>query len=114
MKKLLIAAAIVGSFATVSIATTAQAQPRDRFSFSFNTGDVQMGYSNGYFDNRGRWNNWRSAREAREFRRNYNGRYRNRWYDSDRDGIPNRYDRDVDGDGTPNRYDRRPRNPYRD
>lgn len=26
--------------------------------------------------------------------------------DSDRDGIPNRYDRDRDGDGVPNRYDR--------
>jgi hypothetical protein len=35
------------------------------------------------------------------------------WRDSDRDGVPNRYDRDRDGDGVPNRYDRRPRNPYR-
>jgi hypothetical protein len=33
--------------------------------------------------------------------------------DSDRDGVPNRYDRDRDGDGVPNRYDRRPDNPYR-
>lgn len=37
--------------------------------------------------------------------------------DSDRDGIPDRYDRvynprwDVDGDGVPNRYDRRPYDP---
>lgn len=35
------------------------------------------------------------------------------WGDSDRDGVPNRYDRDRDGDGVPNRYDRRPGNPYR-
>lgn len=33
--------------------------------------------------------------------------------DSDRDGIPNRFDRDRDGDGVPNRYDRAPDNPYR-
>jgi hypothetical protein len=34
-------------------------------------------------------------------------------YDADRDGVPNRYDRDRDGDGVPNRYDRRPDDPYR-
>lgn len=33
--------------------------------------------------------------------------------DFDRDGVPNRYDRDRDGDGVPNRYDRRPNNPNR-
>jgi hypothetical protein len=33
--------------------------------------------------------------------------------DSDRDGIPDRYDRDRDNDGVPNRFDRRPNNPYR-
>ncbi|VWX55675.1 conserved exported hypothetical protein [Burkholderiales bacterium 8X] len=33
--------------------------------------------------------------------------------DSDRDGVPNRYDRDRDNDGVPNRFDRRPNNPYR-
>lgn len=113
MKKLLIAAALVGTFATVSVANTAHAQ-RDRFSFSFDTGDVRMGYSNGYFDNSGRWHAWRNAREAREFRRHYGRRFNNRWYDADRDGIPNRYDRDRDNDGVPNRFDRRPNNPYRD
>jgi hypothetical protein len=35
------------------------------------------------------------------------------WGDRDRDGVPNRYDRDRDGDGVPNYYDRRPYNPYR-
>jgi hypothetical protein len=43
---------------------------------------------------------------------------RGAWGDSDRDGVPNLYDRDsrrydADGDGVPNRYDRAPRNPYR-
>ena len=31
----------------------------------------------------------------------------------DRDGIPNRADRDRDGDGVPNRQDARPNNPQR-
>ena len=35
------------------------------------------------------------------------------YYDADRDGIPNRYDRDRDNDGVPNYADTRPSNPYR-
>ena len=31
----------------------------------------------------------------------------------DRDGVPNRYDRDRDGDGVPNRVDNAPNNPRR-
>lgn len=53
---------------------------------------------------------------------------RGAWGDADRDGVPNRYDRDsrfyngrvvhrpwgdADRDGVPNRYDRAPNNPYR-
>jgi hypothetical protein len=34
-------------------------------------------------------------------------------HDQDRDGIPNRFDRDRDGDGVSNRRDDRPNNPYR-
>ena len=33
--------------------------------------------------------------------------------DRDNDGVANRYDRDRDGDGVPNRYDRAPDNRYR-
>ena len=33
--------------------------------------------------------------------------------DNDRDGVPNRYDRDRDNDGVPNRHDDRPDNPRR-
>ena len=113
MKKLLIAAAIVGSFATASIATTASAVAREAFTFSLNSGDVSLGYRNGYFDRDHRWHTWRNAREAREFRMRFGNRYSNRWYDEDRDGVPNRYDRDRDGDGVPNRLDVRPDNPYR-
>ena len=34
-------------------------------------------------------------------------------FDADRDGIPDRRDRDRDGDGVPNRHDARPDNPWR-
>ncbi len=37
--------------------------------------------------------------------RNWNSANR----DTDRDGIPNRYDRDANGDGMPDRYQGRPR-----
>jgi hypothetical protein len=30
--------------------------------------------------------------------------------DRDHDGVPNRFDRDRDGDGVPNRFDREPDN----
>ena len=43
----------------------------------------------------------------------YGARDHDRYYDRDRDGIPNRYDRDRDNDGVPNYADRRPNNPYR-
>ena len=33
--------------------------------------------------------------------------------DRDRDGIPDRYDRDLDNDGVRNRHDRQPNNAYR-
>lgn len=109
MKKHLLAAiAVIGAAVAIpNVAAPAPAQAQGFFSFSFDTGDVRMAYRDGWYDNRGRWHSWRDAREAREFRSRYAGRYR----DSDRDGIPNRFDRDRDGDGIPNRYDARPNRP---
>jgi len=109
MKKLLLAAAaVVGAIAFVPVTgAMAPAAAQGSFSFSFDTGDVHMAYRDGYYDRYNRWHAWRSAREAREFRSRYASRYR----DSDRDGIPNRYDRDRDNDGIPNRYDRNPNRP---
>lgn len=40
-------------------------------------------------------------------------RERGREHDHDRDGVPNRVDRDRDGDGVRNRDDNRPNNPNR-
>jgi hypothetical protein len=72
----------------------------------------------------GHWLQARSGYEYREPR--WVQRANGEWYlvgnnwerrgpmgDRDRDGIPNRYDRDKDGDGIPNAYDDRPnRNAY--
>jgi hypothetical protein len=121
MKSLRIAVATVLCSAVLG-ATAAPVLARDAVSFSFNIGDVRMGYSDGYWDNQHRWHNWRSSREAREFRRLHSDRYVNErhtrlrnagWRDEDRDGIPNRFDRDRDNDGVPNRYDNHPDNSRR-
>jgi hypothetical protein len=110
--KILLAA---GALLTAGMAGTvpASAQPN---SFSFRAGDVAIGYNDGYYDRSHRWHQWRNAREHRWYRTNYGSRhgyYRSMRRDSDRDGVPNRFDRDRDNDGVPNRYDDRPNNPYR-
>lgn len=125
MKKLILAAALFGAFATVSVGSSLPVVAADTFSFRFNTGDVAFAYSDGYWDKNRRWHKWRNAREAREYRNRYAHNYYNHRHDrdrrnmgwrgdQDRDGVPNRFDRDRDGDGTPNRFDDRPSNPRRD
>lgn len=42
----------------------------------------------------------------------WHGGHGGRRFDQDRDGIPNRRDRDIDGDGVPNWRDQAPRHPY--
>ncbi|MGI4718956.1 MAG: YXWGXW repeat-containing protein [Janthinobacterium lividum] len=84
----------------------------------------RRGYASGYgyYDGRGRDRDY-----YRDDRRYGHDRYdRGGRRDTDRDGIPNRYDRDRDNDGirndrdrdrdgdrVPNRYDSQPNNPYR-
>lgn len=117
MKKLILALAVIGTIgAAGTIVAPQPAAAQERFSFSFDTGNIFMGYRDGYYDRDRRWHRWRNAREAREFRMRYRDRYRDRygWRDRDYDGVPNRYDRDRDGDGVPNRWDARPNNPWRD
>jgi hypothetical protein len=113
--KILLAAA---ALSTASLAATAPASAQPT-SFSFRVGDVAFGYSDGYYDRYHNWHAWRNAREHNWYRANYGHSYRGYHHrgwrrDSDRDGIPNRFDRDRDNDGVPNWADRRPRNPYRD
>ena len=111
--KILLAAGVLSAASLAAV--PASAQPT---SFSFRVGDVAMGFNDGYYDRYHRWHHWRNAREHRWYRANYADNYRQYRHrgwrqDSDRDGIPNRFDRDRDNDGVPNRYDDRPNNPYR-
>jgi len=122
MKTLVLAAAVVTAFG-LSTMTVAPAMARDTFSFSFDAGNVAFAYSDGYWDRDRKWHKWRNSREAREYRNRHGGNYTHRRHareanmgwrgDQDRDGVPNRYDRDRDGDGINNRRDDAPSNPRR-
>ena len=112
MKKLLMAAAVIGTFATaslVSVTASAPAFAADAFSFSFDTGAVRFGYSDGYWDNDHHFHKWRNAREAREFRARFGDRYQALKHTR----AKNAGWRDDDHDGVPNRADNHPENPYR-
>lgn len=65
---------------------------------SYNNGYYNRSYSSGYYyPNSSYSSSYYTAN--RTPRRGPNGDY-------DRDGIPNRYDRDANGDGVPDRYQR--------
>ena len=64
---------------------------------------------NGDYDGDGIANRW----DPNPYRYDRTARHQGNRRDLDRDGIPNRYDRDRDGDGVRNQYDRAPNNAYR-
>jgi hypothetical protein len=70
----------------------------------------------GYYYHPSRWEQrdgrWTLERGKWDRERWAENRY-SRGGDRDRDGVPNRVDRDKDGDGVPNRYDAAPNNPRR-
>lgn len=86
---------------------------RDPVTLSFDIGDVETAYSDGYWDNHHRWHNWRNAEEAREFQRRHVERYvperhtkvRNNGLRDGEDGrIRNPFDRDQDRDNVPETF----------
>lgn len=79
-----------GVFTAVSLlaagaVTTAPAQARDRVDFSVTLGNVEIGYADGYYDDRRRWHRWNSNDEREWYRRNYRDRYFHMRRDRDRD-----------------------------
>ena len=91
--KWLMAAGLLAVTTAGCVETTTSGYP----STSYNRGY----YNNGqYYANNGQYygNNGQYYRNTAQ-RRSPNGDY-------DRDGIPNRYDRDANGDGVPDRYQR--------
>lgn len=101
---------ILGAVAAVGLSVALPAMAADAFRFSFDTGAVRMGYTDGYWDNSHQWHNWRNAREAREYR----ARYKDHYMASKHSRLKNGGWRDSDGDGVPNRSDDHPNNPRRD
>lgn len=75
--KYMLAALALG--ASVEMTQPARAQ----VAFGFNFGNVQMGYSDGYYDRYNRWHYWQSPRHADYWRRNYYRSYHN-WRHDDR------------------------------
>lgn len=110
MKKLILAAAVVGAFATVSMTASVPAVAREAFSFSFDTGAVAFAYSDGYWDRSHTWHSWRNAREAREYRSHYSVNYNNRRHTREKNQG---WRGDADHDGVPNGLDSAPNNPRR-
>lgn len=76
--------------------------PRDRYYASGNYGG---GYRDGYHDRGGYGHGYRD-RDRDGVPDRYERQHRSGGRDYDRDGVPNRYDRDRDNDGVLNRYDR--------
>ena len=139
-KKLLLAALAVSSIGVMPLTASAEvgiyvdvAPPAARYEV---VPAARPGYvwQPGFYDWRGGRHVWTKGYWVREKRGSYwhpsrweqdNGRYhfvkgswsRERYAmrggDRDRDGIPNRVDRDKDGDGVPNYRDNAPNNPNR-
>jgi hypothetical protein len=109
MKKVLLATAIAGMATLFSLGNASTARA-DSFAFSFNTGDVALAYSDGYWDHDHNWHRWHNAREAREYR----VQFRDHYYSHPHHHYRNNGWRDSDHDGVPNRFDDHPHNPHRD
>ena len=68
-----------------------------------------MAYSDGYWDTKHRWHNWRNAREHQAYRETYHDRYQAERHTR----FKNAGWRDSDNDGVPDPLDSRPNNPRR-
>lgn len=101
--------ALIGAAAIAVMSAAAPSFADDAFRFSFDVGNVRLGYTDGYWDNSHKWHAWHNAREAREFQ----ARYHDRYVADKHSRFKNAGWRDSDGDGIPNRLDDHPNNPHR-
>ena len=105
--------ALMGAVAAAVLSAAAPSAPAfaaDTFHFSFDTGNVRLGYTDGYWDNGHKWHKWHNAREAREFQNQFHERY----VTDKHTRYKNAGWRDSDGDGVPDRLDAHPNNAHRD
>ena len=84
------AASALCAVGLVAIAMPVAARDRGDTSFSISLGNVQFGYSDGYYDNDRRWHNWRDDEERDWYRQNHGQSY----YQYDRESDRDQYRRD--------------------
>ena len=78
--KAMLIAGVVGSSALA--AAPADAYPaRSGVSVYFNTGNVAVGYRDGYYDHHRRWHRWANHRDWIAYRNHPHARYYDRNYD---------------------------------
>jgi hypothetical protein len=96
--KWLIAAGLI--VATTAACTEQYGYPTTAYNSGYyNSGSGYYNSGSGYYNNNRYYNNNSGYAYNNTPRRGPNGDY-------DRDGVPNRYDRDANGDGVPDRYQR--------
>ncbi|MGD9880632.1 MAG: hypothetical protein AB7F22_20940 [Reyranella sp.] len=95
--KWLIAAGLI--VATTAACTEQYGYPSTAYNSGYyNTGSGYYNTGSGYYSGGRYYSNSRYAYNSTPRRGPYG--------DYDRDGVPNRYDRDANGDGVPDRYQR--------
>jgi hypothetical protein len=101
--KWLIAAGLI--VATTAACTEQYGYPSTAYNSGYyNTGSGYYNTGSGYYSGGRYYNNNSSYYNSSNY---YNRTPRRGPYgDYDRDGVPNRYDRDANGDGIPDRYQR--------
>ena len=72
--KALVVAGVLGA-STMTMAPSADAYPRSGVSLYFNTGNVAVGYRDGYYDRYHHWRHWRRASDRDYYWRHYRHRY---------------------------------------
>lgn len=84
LKAMLIASALAAGSLVVASPASAHDYRRSGVSVYLDTGNVAIGYRNGYYDNHRRWHNWRHRDEWRHYRRHHRARYHDYYYRQDR------------------------------
>ena len=86
IKALVIAGALsAGSLAAATPASAYDHHRRSSVSVYVDTGNVSVGYRNGYYDHDRRWHRWRGDSHRNYYRRHHRSHYRDYYYrDHDR------------------------------
>ena len=101
---------LMGAVAVAMLSATVPSVSAFAADFSFDVGNVRLGYTDGYWDTKHQWHNWKNADESHKFQEKYKDRY----VSDSHTKYKNEGWRDSDGDGVPDRLDKAPNNPHKD